>query len=105
MINKLSEILYNGEHPVLLKFIPYLKQVILYSDIVNKNIIDSSITKKMMPFSAVGTGAEALSRQINCENIVKISPTSVAIGRVALSRLDNPKPANPLYMREADVSI
>ena len=61
--------------------------------------------KKMLPFKAVGTGAEELSSLIGCENIVKISPTSVAIGRIALSRLENPRPAEPLYMRDADVSI
>ena len=30
MINKLSEILYDGEHPVLLKFIPYLKRSVIH---------------------------------------------------------------------------
>jgi len=70
MINKLSEILYNGEHPVLLKFIPYLKQVILYSDIVNKNIIDSSITKKMMPFSGNKYISAYISKSQSKKNII-----------------------------------
>ena len=68
-------------------------------------ILTAEELKKMLPFSAVGTGGQALCQQIKCEDVVKISPTSVAIGRIALSRLDNPKPAIPLYMREADVSI
>ena len=68
-------------------------------------ILTAEELKKELPFDAVGTGSEELSKEIGCNNIVKISPTSVAIGRVALSRLDNPKPPIPLYMREADVSI
>ena len=68
-------------------------------------ILSADRLRALLPFAAVGTGAEQLKQEISCESIVKISPTSVAIGRIALSRTDNPKPPVPLYMREADVTI
>ena len=49
IIEKISEILYNGKHPVLLKYIPYIRQIILYSDLVNKDSINLSIIKKITP--------------------------------------------------------
>ena len=61
--------------------------------------------KEQLPFAAVGTGALALSDQIGCDVIYKISPIAVAVGRIALSRCDNPMSPTPLYMREADVTV
>ena len=61
--------------------------------------------KSELPFIAVGTGAQALSEEIGCEEVVKISPIAVAAARIALSRLDNPMPPKPLYMRDADVTV
>ena len=49
IISKISEILYNGKHPVLLKYIPYIRQIILYSDLVNKDTIKSAIIKRITP--------------------------------------------------------
>lgn len=71
----------------------------------NPAILTAKQLAAVLPFAAVGTGSDRLSAQIGCDNIVKISPTSVAIGRIALSRLDEPKPAIPLYMRDADVTV
>ena len=61
--------------------------------------------KKALPFVAVGSGANKLAREIGCKIINKISPTAVSVGRVALTRLDHPMPASPLYLREADVTL
>lgn len=49
LITKLTEVLYNGKSPILLMFSPYLRQLILYSDMVNKELINSTIIKKVMP--------------------------------------------------------
>lgn len=68
-------------------------------------ILSADALKAEMPFIAVGTGAEALSEEIGCKSVVKISPIAVAVARIALSRLDKPMPPNPLYMREADVTV
>lgn len=51
IISKISEILYNGKNPILVQFIPLLQKIILYSNIVNENILNSSIIKKVMPSS------------------------------------------------------
>ncbi|MBE6450083.1 MAG: tRNA (adenosine(37)-N6)-threonylcarbamoyltransferase complex dimerization subunit type 1 TsaB [Alphaproteobacteria bacterium] len=61
--------------------------------------------KELLPFNAVGTGALKLAEEIGCNVIYKISPISIAIGRIALARLNNPMPPEPLYMRPADVTI
>ena len=61
--------------------------------------------KKALPFTAVGSGAMQLSSEIGCKVLNKISPTAVSVGRIALSRLDHPMPASPLYLREADVTV
>ena len=61
--------------------------------------------KKELPFTAVGSGASKLAEEINCSVLDKISPTAVAVGRVALTRLDDPLPASPLYLRDADVTV
>ena len=61
--------------------------------------------KKALPFVAVGSGANKLAAEIGCKVLNKISPTAVSVGRVALSRLDHPMPASPLYLREADVTV
>ena len=68
-------------------------------------ILSAEKLKGELPFAAVGTGAEALAGEIGCEAVVKISPIAVAVGRIALTRLENPLPPKPLYMREADVTV
>ena len=61
--------------------------------------------KRSLPFVAVGSGANKLAGEIGCKVLNKISPTAVSVGRVALTRLDHPMPASPLYLREADVTV
>ena len=61
--------------------------------------------KKALPFVVVGSGANKLAGEIGCKVLNKISPTAVSVGRVALTRLDHPMPASPLYLREADVTV
>ena len=63
------------------------------------------VLKTKLPFAAVGTGALALSEEIGCNFVQKISPVAVAAARIALSRIENPLPPKPLYMREADVTV
>ena len=69
------------------------------------SIKDAQQLKEMLPFNAVGTGALKLSEEIGCKVVYRISPISVAVGRIALSRLNNPLLPEPLYMRPADVTI
>lgn len=61
--------------------------------------------KKQLPFFAVGSAAEVLHEEIGCDVIQTISPVAVSVGRVALSRLDKPLPPEPIYLREADVTL
>ena len=61
--------------------------------------------KKALPFTAVGSAALQVSSEIGCKTLNKISPTAVSVGRIALTRLDHPMPASPLYLREADVTV
>lgn len=51
LITKVTEVLYNGQSPILLMFSPYLRQLILYSDMVSKELINATIIKKVMPYS------------------------------------------------------
>lgn len=51
LITKVTEVLYNGQSPILLMFSPYLRQLILYSEMVNKELINATIIKKVMPYS------------------------------------------------------
>ena len=61
--------------------------------------------KKVLPFTAVGSGATALANEIGCKVLNTISPTAVSVGRVALARQEHPMPASPVYLREADVTV
>ena len=61
--------------------------------------------KEQLPFAAIGTGAFALCDEIGCDVIYKISPIAVAVGRIALARVENAMSPTPLYMRDADVTI
>ncbi len=69
------------------------------------HIETSAQLKKKLPFTAVGDGAEMLSKKIGCKTLDKISPSAVSVGRVALMRLDHPMSAVPLYLRDADVTV
>lgn len=61
--------------------------------------------KSVLPFVAVGDGAEKLSAEIGCDVLQKTVPSAVAIGKIALSRLETPLPPEPLYLRDADVTV
>ncbi|MBQ9738981.1 MAG: tRNA (adenosine(37)-N6)-threonylcarbamoyltransferase complex dimerization subunit type 1 TsaB [Alphaproteobacteria bacterium] len=61
--------------------------------------------KSDLPFVAVGDGAEKLSAEIGCDVLQKTVPSAVAIGKIALSRLEMPLPPEPLYLRDADVTV
>lgn len=69
------------------------------------SILSSEQLKEKLPFDALGTGAEKLASEINCGLIQKISPIAVSIGRVALGRMDHPLPPDPIYLRDADVTL
>ena len=68
-------------------------------------ILSAEQFKEKLPFDALGTGAEKLASEVHCGLIQKISPIAVSIGRVALGRLDHPLPPDPIYLREADVTL
>jgi tRNA threonylcarbamoyladenosine biosynthesis protein TsaB len=59
---------------------------------------------KNTPFFVTGSGALQLSKSINCTYIPFMSP-AVAIGYTALTRPDLHYLANPLYLRDANVTI
>lgn len=61
--------------------------------------------KKQVPFTATGDGAMKLAEEIGCDVAMKPQANAVSIAQIALSRLDNPLPAEPLYLREADVTV
>lgn len=68
-------------------------------------IRSSEQLKYLLPFIAIGDGAIALQAQIGCEVTEKISPSAVSVGRIAFTRLDHPMPPEPLYLRDADVTV
>ncbi|MBR6675111.1 MAG: tRNA (adenosine(37)-N6)-threonylcarbamoyltransferase complex dimerization subunit type 1 TsaB [Alphaproteobacteria bacterium] len=61
--------------------------------------------KSDLPFVAVGDGAEKLSAEIGCDVLQKTVPSAVAIGKIALNRIETPLPPEPLYLRDADVTV
>lgn len=61
--------------------------------------------KHALPFTAIGDCAEKLSAEIGCDMIQKISPSAVSIGKIALARKEHPLPPEPLYLRDADVTV
>ena len=61
--------------------------------------------KQCLPFTAVGDGAEKLAQEIGCSVLPKKYPLAVSIGKIALSRVSNPLPPEPLYLRDADVTV
>ncbi len=61
--------------------------------------------KHHLPFTAVGDGATKLQEQIGCNVLEKISPSAVSIGKIALTRQAHPLPPEPLYLRDADVTL
>ena len=61
--------------------------------------------KSDLPFIAVGDGAEKLSAEIGCDVLQKTVPSAVAIGKIALNRIETPFPPEPLYLRDADVTV
>ena len=69
------------------------------------SIQSSEDLKSKLPFIVVGDGAEKLSSEIRCEVLQKTVLSAVAIGQIALSRLSEPLPPEPLYLRDADVTI
>ena len=68
-------------------------------------VLSSETLKTVLPFKAVGNAAESLRQEIGC-SVVDVQPVfAVSAAAVALSRLDHPQKAEPLYLREADVSL
>ena len=61
--------------------------------------------KKKQPFTAIGDGAQSLKDVCDCKIIKQQEPIAVAVAKIALARRDNPLPAEPLYLRQADVTV
>lgn len=68
-------------------------------------IEDADSLKKALPFVAVGNGAVSLAQKIGCDVVEQTETPAVRTGQVALERLSNPRPAEPLYLRDADVTL
>ena len=61
--------------------------------------------KKSLPFVAMGDGVQELANTIGCQVKQAKECIAVAVAKIALSRKDNPLPAQPLYLRQADVTV
>ena len=61
--------------------------------------------KKKLPFTALGDGAQELAKTIGCQAIQSPEPIAVAVAKIAQNRKNNPLPAQPLYLRQADVTV
>jgi len=59
----------------------------------------------LLPFIAVGDGAERLSADIGCDVVHNHIPSAVAVGKIAFTKQGNALPAEPLYLRDADVTV
>jgi len=68
-------------------------------------VLDNDALKKRLPFVAVGDGAEKLKEEIACSVLEQLNAPAVCVGKIALMRLSNPLPAEPFYLRGADVSL
>ena len=54
---------------------------------------------------AVGDGAEKLAQEIGCAVLQTKYPLAVSIGKIAISRISTPLPPEPVYLRDADVTV
>ena len=61
--------------------------------------------KQCLPFTAICDGAEKLSQEIGCSVLQKKYPLAVSVGKIAISRVSNPLPPEPVYLRDADVTV
>ncbi len=68
-------------------------------------VLSGNDLKKHLPFVAVGDGAIKLQDEIGCAVVEQQLAPAVCVGKIALMRLDNPLPAEPFYLRGADVSL
>lgn len=68
-------------------------------------VLDNDALKKRLPFVAVGDGAEKLKEEIGCAVLEQLNAPAVCVGKIALKRLNHPLPAEPFYLRGADVSL
>lgn len=65
----------------------------------------ASDLKAYVPFVAVGDGADKLKEEIGCTVVEQPKAPAVCVGEIALTRFDKPLPAEPFYLRGADVSL
>lgn len=68
-------------------------------------VLDSTALKKHLPFVAAGDGAAKLKEEIGCSVLEQPKAPAVCVGQIALERLSHPLPAEPFYLRGADVSL
>ena len=53
----------------------------------------------------MGDSVEVLSQNITCQTLKQKLPLAVCVCEIAKKRMDNPLPATPLYLRQADVTV
>lgn len=53
---------------------------------------------------ASGDGAKMLSAQIGCPILNHSHAPAICVGKIALTRVDKPLPAEPIYLRDAEVT-
>ena len=61
--------------------------------------------KQSLPFIAVGDVAKKLAQEIGCAVLQTKYPLAVSIGKIAISRISTPLPPEPVYLRDADVTV
>ena len=61
--------------------------------------------EKCLPFTACGSGAQKLSSEIGCQIIKEPPMLALAVAQIVLTEPKKTRPAHPLYLRDADVTI
>ena len=61
--------------------------------------------KKLMPFTACGSGAEKLAQEVGCKVILPKQDLALSAAQIVLKEPQKTTKPHPLYLREADVTI
>lgn len=61
--------------------------------------------KKLVAFTACGSGAQRLSKEMGCKTLEVPQPLALSAAKIALYSPQKTVPPHPLYLRDADVSI
>ncbi len=83
----------------------YYTQFLMSDEAKEPAVQTAEMLAERLPFTAVGDGAATLAEQIGCSFLENTLDPAVCVGKIALGRLDAPMPAEPFYLRGADVTV